>query len=425
MNERYTRLFSLPEHLHAPGAPVVIAAGALLLDNQTGRVLAQLKIQNIGPKVIKAVTVLLSPLDTVGQSLGEPVRHQYLDLSAGRDQEFGQQVPVFFPDATTRGYAARVQEVAFVDNTLWTAEEDAAWTPLPAPVPLERALGDAELAHQFRIQYGKACLYQYLPQDDVWRCACGALNQQEEETCHKCGASAAALRSPDLPALQQGRDVRLARAREQAAQAQAAAQTAAMAQQAAAAAKKQKNKRLALILVPIAAVILAAAVALFLWTRGDDGPDRQPGAPAETATGGESSPSGETAGEAPSGAASDDEPASGSAADVGEDPELVTAVEALLAELFLTDEIDDSVFYCIDSDSLVAVRILLPESTGLAYDYDTLEAYYEELLAVLEEELGMDHLLEIIYYADDRGGTDAWEQVRDTVIAQGFTLLEG
>ena len=100
-------------------------------------------------------------------------------------------------------------------------------------------------------------------------------------------------------------------------------------------------------------------------------------------------------------------------------------MEALLAELFLTDEIDDSVFYCIDSDSLVAVRILLPESTGLAYDYDTLEAYYEELLAVLEEELGMDHLLEIIYYADARGDTDAWEQVRDTVIAQGFTLLEG
>ena len=124
----------------------------------------------------------------------------------------------------------------------------------------------------------------------MWRCACGALNQQEEETCHKCGASAAALRSPDLPALQQGRDVRLARAREQAAQAQAAAQTAAMAQQAAAAAKKQKNKRLALILVPIAAVILAAAVALFLWTRGDDGPDRQPGAPAETATGGGKQP---------------------------------------------------------------------------------------------------------------------------------------
>jgi len=37
MNERYTRVFSLPENLYATGSPVVIAAGALLKDNQTGK----------------------------------------------------------------------------------------------------------------------------------------------------------------------------------------------------------------------------------------------------------------------------------------------------------------------------------------------------------------------------------------------------
>ena len=44
MEERYTRLFSLPENLYSAGAPVMIAAGALLKDNQTGKVLAQLKL---------------------------------------------------------------------------------------------------------------------------------------------------------------------------------------------------------------------------------------------------------------------------------------------------------------------------------------------------------------------------------------------
>ena len=41
MAERYTRLFSLPQDLYATGAPLVIAAGALLKDTQTGRVLTE------------------------------------------------------------------------------------------------------------------------------------------------------------------------------------------------------------------------------------------------------------------------------------------------------------------------------------------------------------------------------------------------
>ena len=39
MAERYTRLYTLPENLYTEGAPLVIAAGALLKDNQTGKVL--------------------------------------------------------------------------------------------------------------------------------------------------------------------------------------------------------------------------------------------------------------------------------------------------------------------------------------------------------------------------------------------------
>ncbi len=43
--------FSLPKKISAPeGSPVIIAAGALLKDNQTGRVIAQLKLCNINLK---------------------------------------------------------------------------------------------------------------------------------------------------------------------------------------------------------------------------------------------------------------------------------------------------------------------------------------------------------------------------------------
>ena len=66
MGERYTRLFSLPENLYSTGAPVIIAAGALLKDNQTGNVLAQLKLRSVSAKTIKAATVSIKLLDTVG-----------------------------------------------------------------------------------------------------------------------------------------------------------------------------------------------------------------------------------------------------------------------------------------------------------------------------------------------------------------------
>ena len=65
MGETYTRLYSLPERLYTMGAPVVVAAGALLKDNRNGNIIVQLKIQNIYNKTIKAVTVKVASMDTV------------------------------------------------------------------------------------------------------------------------------------------------------------------------------------------------------------------------------------------------------------------------------------------------------------------------------------------------------------------------
>ena len=63
MAERYTRLFSLSENLYASGAPVLIAAGALLKDNQTGKTLAQLKFKSLSEKNIKALKVTIAASD--------------------------------------------------------------------------------------------------------------------------------------------------------------------------------------------------------------------------------------------------------------------------------------------------------------------------------------------------------------------------
>ena len=57
MSERYARLFSLPTNIGQDGCPVLISAGALLKDNNTGKLLVQLKLRNISKQVIKSVKI--------------------------------------------------------------------------------------------------------------------------------------------------------------------------------------------------------------------------------------------------------------------------------------------------------------------------------------------------------------------------------
>ena len=102
MAERYTRLFSLEKPLYAEGSPVIIEAGALLMDTVGGNVLAQLKFKSISPKIIKALTVSVTSKDTVGRAIGAPTIHQYLDLDVQRDAEFGQKTAIVLPSANAR-----------------------------------------------------------------------------------------------------------------------------------------------------------------------------------------------------------------------------------------------------------------------------------------------------------------------------------
>lgn len=214
MSERYSKLFSLPENLYTEGSPVIIAAGALLKDNQTGRVIAQLKLRNISSKAIKAATVFLSLMNTAGNPLEESVRYEYLDLSSTRDTDFGSKSAIPLPDASTRSFSVAVAEVIFADNSVWNAN-DATWEPLKSPEALTSRL-DGEMVKQFRIEYGSRAKNFFLEQKDLWYCVCGAVNHREEDVCHSCRKAICDLRDIDLGNLKELKERRLIREREQA-----------------------------------------------------------------------------------------------------------------------------------------------------------------------------------------------------------------
>lgn len=202
MEERYTRLFSLPENLYTSGSPIVIAAGALLKDNQTGKILAQIKFKSISEKRIKAVKIYISTFDVFGKKLEDVAEYQYLDLTAVRNDEFGQKQAVLLPDRVTRSITVKCTGVIFADGTVWNAAPDVSWTSIPKQDAVINKLGG--LAAQY--QRDTSINSKYIPVEykDFWLCSCGAVNYSEESRCHICQHEKTKLFAAlDLETLQQ------------------------------------------------------------------------------------------------------------------------------------------------------------------------------------------------------------------------------
>ena len=210
MAERFSRVFSLLENLYQEGSPILIAAGALLKDNQTGNILAQLKFRNICDKTIKGIKVNVFPQDISGQVLGDPIVVQYLDLTVQRDEFFGQKQPIKMPDSTTRGFSVCVCTVFFSDSSTWDSTE-REWIQLPngRPLQTDTIFQDTDLLQQYHIKYGKDCIIVPEQVMDLWYCSCGALNSQEETDCHKCSRKLEDLLSVDVESLRLEKEARL------------------------------------------------------------------------------------------------------------------------------------------------------------------------------------------------------------------------
>ena len=252
MGETYARLYSLPERLYTVGAPVVVAAGALLKDNRNGNIIVQLKIQNICNKIIKAVTVKVTSMDTVGRALGEDTEYQYLDLNVKRNEFFGQQVPIIVPNEQTHSYSVKVTEVAFDDNTVWTGND--TWEPLEKPDPIEKKITNGELARQYRIKYGKGSKYLLKKEKDLWFCTCGTINREDEISCRSCHIDRKKLEEFNLDVLKKECDERLEEERKERERKQAEAEAEAK--------KKQKKTKMIAAGAAVAVVVVAAGVVI-------------------------------------------------------------------------------------------------------------------------------------------------------------------
>lgn len=186
MNEKYTRLFLTEKNIYTPTSPVIISAGALLKDNETGRVIVQLKLKNISHKEIRNISVKLTLLDSADRVIEDDVEYTYLDLKSVRDAEIGHKEPIFLMNSNVRAFKAEVNEVVFADKSIWNSK-NAEWKSIGEAKQLLEYLKDTELVEQYSIDCGKKTVCVPRKTEDIWDCTCGAINLEEENICHICG----------------------------------------------------------------------------------------------------------------------------------------------------------------------------------------------------------------------------------------------
>ncbi len=254
MAERYSRLYTLPENLYAEGAPLVIAAGALLKDNQTGKVLAQLKYRSISSRPIRAIKVRITGYD-MAKTVVCREEHQYLDLEIGRDEYWGSKEAVYLPDRSVRSYSAAVLAVYYSDGGSYVSDSQC-WEPLQEQAGLDTRLWDKELAKQYRIDTTPKSAFVPMRQKDLWLCACGEINR-DGERCHVCGQELDTLiANLDVDVLREEKTERLRREEEHASAVDAVRD-----------AHAKKAKKVALIAAPIAVIAATAIVISVISSR--------------------------------------------------------------------------------------------------------------------------------------------------------------
>ena len=184
MENRYIRRFALPERMYTASAPVVLAAGVVLEDTRIPRLVAQLKWKSIDEKPLTALTVSVQCPQANGGGSGQAL-FTYSNLHITRGQTFGVYTAIVLPSGSAPRMEVRVLSAAFADGTVWTAPEDALWAPLPAFTSLSETVEDPELlALSAALPKNR---YAFWSGQGLWYCACGGVNQDREDVCHRCG----------------------------------------------------------------------------------------------------------------------------------------------------------------------------------------------------------------------------------------------
>ena len=184
---KYNILFSIEKNLYFDKAPILLEAGALVCNTENKRVHIQLKFKNLSKTAISMLKVSFVLMDSVGRMIG-CAEKQYIDLRAKFNESFADKEPAYLNDNTVRRFSVTLNEVCFMDGSVWTAPENYAWEQIPQAKALEYKLTAKEAVEEFKTFYCKKARFVPFAYKDLWICACGNINKNDCESCGECGA---------------------------------------------------------------------------------------------------------------------------------------------------------------------------------------------------------------------------------------------
>ena len=181
---KYAHIFKNYEGSYFPGCPVIIVGRALVKEEYTGDIYAQVKYQNIGGKSIAGISASVTVFDVYGKELRSLKNFQYRNLDEGCGSEFGSETLIPL-DANARSFEVRLDEVCFSDGSALKFQSEG-WQKFPEQELIADILGK-ELAEEYCRETSRSSRYVPCKNKSIWLCSCGAVNLADEESCRDCG----------------------------------------------------------------------------------------------------------------------------------------------------------------------------------------------------------------------------------------------
>lgn len=116
----YTQIFKLltPYNV-SKNYPVEVSAGVLLREEESKKILVQLKLKNVSTKSIQNVTVSISAHDSKGRSIKNNTIFTYQNITAPVNTYFGDRMPIFLDDGNVSFFDVDIISVNYSDGTSW------------------------------------------------------------------------------------------------------------------------------------------------------------------------------------------------------------------------------------------------------------------------------------------------------------------
>ena len=202
-NERLTLLVKGTDPQYLEGSSLLIEAYALYSDTANDNCVAQLKLKNLGSRIVKAVSIELIVFDAFSQEI-KAVIHHYKNLEIGQNKSFGDKEAIIINDNKANSFKVKLNAISYSDGSVYRPDQSNIYEQLPRNQNIDGL--DSELLDQYKrdiVEKGfpKATFCKMQLAKGLWQCGCGNW-QLANNKCTACGASESVFTSTlDINAL--------------------------------------------------------------------------------------------------------------------------------------------------------------------------------------------------------------------------------